>query len=89
MSFRTKKFLSYYQPYLGVFISVMISAIFVAGITLLFPLLTRYITKTVLQGGLPNALNEIYRTGALMLVLILIHTVCNYYVDYRGHVMGP
>jgi ATP-binding cassette subfamily B protein len=23
-----------------------------------------------------------------MLVLILIHTVCNYYVDYRGHVMG-
>ena len=37
---------------------------------------------------MPNALNEIYRTGALMLLLILIHTVCNYYVDYRGHVMG-
>jgi ATP-binding cassette subfamily B protein len=88
MSSRTKKFLSYYKPYLGVFTSVMLSAILVAGITLLFPLLTRYITKTVLEGGVPNALNEIYRTGALMLVLILIHTVCNYYVDYRGHVMG-
>ena len=50
MSSRTKKFLSYYKPYLGVFISVMISAILVAGITLLFPLLTRYITKTVLAG---------------------------------------
>ena len=23
-----------------------------------------------------------------MLLLILIHTVCNYYVDYRGHAMG-
>ena len=88
MSARTKKFLSYYKPYLGVFSSVMLSAILVAGITLLFPLLTRYITKTVLEGGVPNALNEIYRTGALMLVLILIHTLCNYYVDYRGHAMG-
>jgi ATP-binding cassette subfamily B protein len=66
----------------------MICAFIVAGITLLFPLLTRYITKTVLEGGVPNALNEIYRTGALMLLLILIHTACNFYVDYRGHAMG-
>src|SRR5215207_1705802 len=88
MSSRTKKFFSYYKPYLGLFLSVMLCAFIVAGITLLFPLLTRYITKTVLEGGLPNALNEIYRTGALMLLLILIHTACNYYVDYRGHAMG-
>jgi ATP-binding cassette, subfamily B, bacterial len=88
MSSRTKKFFSYYKPYLGLFFSVMSCAFLVAGITLLFPLLTRYITKTVLEGGLPNALGEIYRTGALMLLLILIHTVCNYYVDYRGHAMG-
>ena len=88
MSSRMKKFFSYYRPYLGLFLSVMICAFFVAGVTLLFPLLTRYITKTVLEGGLPNALSEIYRTGALMLLLILIHTVCNYYVDYRGHAMG-
>jgi len=88
MSSRTKKFFSYYKPYLGLFLSVMFCAFIVAGTTLLFPLLTRYITKTVLEGQLPNALNEIYRTGALMLVLIAIHTVCNYYVDYRGHAMG-
>jgi len=88
MSSRTKRFFSYYKPYLRLLLSVMLCALIVAGITLLFPLLTRYITKTVLEGGLPNALNEIYRTGALMLLLILIHTVCNYYVDYRGHAMG-
>ena len=88
MNPRTKKFLSYYKPYLGVFLSVMVCAFVVAGITLLFPLLTRYITKTVLEDGAPNALSEIYRTGALMLLLILIHTLCNYYVDYRGHAMG-
>ena len=85
---RTKKFFSYYKPYFGLFLSVMFCAFLVAGITLLFPLLTRYITKTVLEGGLPNALNEIYRTGALMLLLIVIHTACNSYVDYRGHAMG-
>ena len=88
MNSRTRKFFSYYKPYLGVFFSVMISAFLVAGITLLFPLLTRYITKTVLEDGAPNALHQIYRTGALMLLLILIQTVCNYYVDYRGHAMG-
>jgi ATP-binding cassette subfamily B protein len=88
MSSRTKKFFSYYKPYLRVLLSVMFCAFLVAGITLLFPLLTRYITKTVLEGGMPNALSEIYRTGTLMLVLILIHTACNSYVDYYGHAMG-
>ena len=88
MSSRTNKFFSYYKPYLGLFFSVMICACIVAGVTLLFPLLTRYITKTVLEGGVPDPLNEIYRTGALMLLLILIHTACNSYVDYRGHAMG-
>ncbi len=88
MSSHSKKFFSYYKPYLRVFLSVMFCAFLVAGISLLFPLLTRYITKTVLEGGMPNALSEIYRTGTLMLVLILIHTVCNSYVDYYGHAMG-
>ena len=88
MSARTKKFFSYYKPYLGVFLSTMFCAFLIAGLTLLFPLLTRYITKTVLESGLPNALEEIYRTGALMLLIIIIQTICNYYVDYMGHAMG-
>src|SRR6266498_3574338 len=88
MNPRTKKFLSYYKPYLGLFLSVMSCAFIVAVITLLFPLCTRYITKTVLAGGVPNALPQIYAVGALMLVLIAIHAICNFYVDYRGHAMG-
>jgi ATP-binding cassette subfamily B protein len=88
MSARTKKFFSHYKPYLGLFLSVMCCAFLVAGITLLFPLLTRYITKTVLEGGMPNALDAIYRTGGFMLLLIVIHTACNSYVDYYGHAMG-
>src|SRR6266542_102811 len=88
MSSRTKKFISYYKPYLGLFLSVLVCAFIVSCITLLFPLLTRYITKTVLEGHLSDALGEIYRVGVWMVVLIVIHTACNYYVDYYGHVMG-
>jgi ATP-binding cassette subfamily B protein len=56
--------------------------------TLVFPLLTRYITKTVLAGGFQNALGEIYKVGAVMLALIALKTACNYYYDYYGHAMG-
>jgi ATP-binding cassette subfamily B protein len=66
----------------------MVCALLVAGITLIFPLCTRYITKNVLEGNMPNALNQIYQIGALMLVLVVVQTACNFYVDYRGHAMG-
>lgn len=88
MKFNIKKFLSYYKRYLGLFLSVMTGAFIVAAISLVFPLLTRYITKTVLEGNIPNALGQIYRTGALMLALLASQTACNFYVDYRGHAMG-
>ena len=88
MNSRTKKFLSYYKPYLGLFFADMICAFIVAAITLILPLCTRYITKNVLGGNLPDALGQIYRMGALMLVLVLVQTACNYFVDYRGHAMG-
>lgn len=88
MSERTKKFLSYYKPYLGLFITIMICALVVAAITLILPLCARYITKNILENHMPDALNQIYRMGALMLGLILLYTACNFFVDYRGHAMG-
>jgi ATP-binding cassette subfamily B protein len=88
MNSRTKKFFSYYKPYLGLFISVMICAFLVAIITLLLPLCARYITKNILGTNAPAALHQIFKVGALMLLLVLIHTACNFYVAYRGHTMG-
>lgn len=85
---RTKKFFSYYRPYLGLFISVMLCAILVAGLTLLFPLLTRYITRNVLEGNMPDALNKIFVTGAGMVLLAVTHSAFSFYVDYRGHALG-
>jgi len=88
MNSRTRKFLSYYKPYLGLFFSVMICAVIVAAITLILPLCIRYITKNILEGHLPDALNKIFQIGALMLALVVIQTAGNFFVDYRGHAMG-
>jgi ATP-binding cassette, subfamily B, bacterial len=88
MNSRTRKFLSYYKPHLGLFLSLMVCAFIVAGITLIFPLLTRYITKDILEGNMPDALRQIYKVGAFMLVLVAVQTACAFFVDYRGHAMG-
>src|SRR5712664_59518 len=85
---RSKKFLSYYKPYLGLFFADMACAFIVSAITLILPLCISYITKNVLGGNRPNALNQIYAMGAVMLALVVVHAVCNTFVDYQGHMMG-
>ncbi|HEX2622679.1 MAG TPA: ABC transporter ATP-binding protein [Phototrophicaceae bacterium] len=90
MNSRSKKFLSYYKPYLGWLVADMVCAFVVAAVTLLLPLCTSYITKNVLEGNIssPDVLNQIYLMGAVMVGLVLIHAACNMFVDYRGHSMG-
>ncbi len=88
MNARTKKFLSYYRPYLGLFAALMVCAAAAAGLSLLFPLVVRYITKTVLESGLAGGLAQVYAAGALMLALALAQSALGFFVDYRGHAMG-
>ncbi len=88
MDNRTKKFLSYYRPYLGLFLLILVCGAIASGISLAVPLFIRYITKTVLVENFPEALAEIFRVGALMLVLTAVRVACSYFVDYHGHAMG-
>ncbi len=88
MNPRTRKFLSYYKPYLGLFLTLMACAVTSAAISLLYPLFIRYITKTVLVEGFADALGQIYRVGAAMTALILLQAVVQFFVDYRGHALG-
>src|SRR4051794_6326551 len=85
---RGKKFLSYYKPYLGLFFADMACALIVSAITLLLPLCARYITKNILEGNIPHALNHIYLMGALMLALVGVQTLCTIFIDFQGHMMG-
>lgn len=84
---RFRKFLSYYRPYRGMLALDLLCALIVSIITLLFPLLTSHITS-VLETNAPDALGQIYSTGAIMLGLVLLYLLTNTYVDYQGHMMG-
>ncbi|SFR83996.1 ABC transporter ATP-binding protein [Anaeromicropila populeti] len=89
MNNRTKKFFSFYKPYMGLFLLDMFCAFIVAGITLVNPLIIRYITNTVLPDYNSNdAVTIIARLGLIMLGLAVIQFVCNYFVTYKGHMMG-
>jgi ATP-binding cassette subfamily B protein len=85
---RGKKFLSYYKPYMRLFWADMACAFVVSATTLLIPLCVSYITKDVLGSNAPDMLNQILNMGAVMVLLIAIHTFCNMFVGYQGHVMG-
>ncbi|PPE03078.1 putative multidrug export ATP-binding/permease protein [Holospora curviuscula] len=88
MNKRIKKFFSYYKPYMRLFYADMACAAIVSIITLALPLCFRYITKNLLEVETPNALNDIYFMGGLMLTLLAIYTICEAFVSYKGHIMG-
>lgn len=84
---RIRKFLSYYRPYLKLFLADMFCAMIAAGITLIFPMIIRYITGNVLTAG-NFEMSIIYKLGIFMVVLVIVEYLCNYFVAYQGHVMG-
>lgn len=87
MNSRTKKFFSYYKPYMGLFWADMFCAMVAASITLVFPMIIRFITQTVLN-EVPVNTAIIYQLGLLMIVLIVIEYFSNYFITFQGHVMG-
>lgn len=88
MNSRLQKFLSYYKPYLRLLFADIGCAFIVSAITLILPLLTRYITKNILEDQTPDALARLLWVGALMLALVIVYVVCSVFVDYQGHMMG-
>ena len=85
---RTKKFFSYYQPYIGQLVINLIGAMLVSVTLLLVPLCIRVVTKNLLTDIGPETAGQIYLMGAAILGLILLHLVGNTVVDYNGHMLG-
>ncbi|WFR56766.1 ABC transporter ATP-binding protein [Anaerocolumna sp. AGMB13025] len=89
MSSKFKKFLSYYKPYKGLFFSDMFFALTAAGISLIYPLIVRYVTNDLLgHYEINQVMNTIIKLSFLMIGLALLEMVCNFYIAYQGHVMG-
>lgn len=66
----------------------MFFAIIGAIITLVIPLIVRYITNEVVYFEMEAAVKTIWQLGILMVVLVAIEFGCNYFMVYYGHVMG-
>jgi ATP-binding cassette, subfamily B, bacterial len=89
MSTKTKKFLSYYKPYLGLFFADMFFALLAAAISLVYPMIVRYITNQVLgKYELNQAAPIIIQLLFVMLGLALLEYISTYFISYKGHIMG-
>lgn len=83
-----KKLSAYYKPYKGLFLADMMFAMIGAAITLVIPLMVRYITGTVVLLPIEEASSTIIRLGIFMVLLVIVEGYCNYFIGYYGHVMG-
>lgn len=88
MERKLKKLASYYRPYLSLFLADMFFAILGAGVTLVIPLIVRYITNHVITMEAGAALHKIAGMAVLMLALVAVECFCNYFISNYGHVMG-
>ena len=82
-----KKLISYYKPYMGTFLLDMFFAVVASAIALVIPLIVRYITSEViyLEEG---AKERIIQLGILLIGLVVIQFLSNFYITNIGHVMG-
>ena len=79
---------SYYRPYKGLLALDLFFAVLGAGVSLVLPLIVRYITGTVIYEESGLAWQTIVRLSLLMGGLLLVELVCNFYITYWGHCMG-
>jgi len=89
MNKKINKFLSYYKPYKGLFLSDMFFALVAASISLVYPLVVRYITNDLLVNyEIGAAIQTIIKLALFMVGLALLELLCNFYIAYNGHMMG-
>ena len=79
---------SYYRPYKGLLALDLLFATVGAGVTLVIPLIVRYITNQVIYEESAEAWHTIVGLSILMLGLLVLELVCNFYITYWGHMMG-
>lgn len=80
-----KNFIKYYKSHIKLFILDIICAFLVSGSDLFFPMFTRKIINEVI----PNKQIKMLFTLTIILIgLYILKLICNYIVDYWGHVVG-
>jgi len=83
-----KRMVGYYKPYLGTFFLDMFFALVASAIALVIPLAVRSITAEIPNMSPETGMHKILVIGAVLIALVLIQFIANYYITYVGHVMG-
>lgn len=83
-----KRLCSYYKPYMGIFLLDLFFAFLASAIALVIPLVVRYITSNVGNMSQAVAQKQILLIGGVLVVLVLVQFVANFYISDIGHVMG-
>ena len=85
---RLQRLAAYYRPHLRLFLLDMFFAMFGACVTVVIPLLIRYLAYDVAGWAPDAAVRAILKIVALLLLLLLVEMYCNYFITYYGHIMG-
>ena len=88
MKEKLKKLFAYYKPYQGLFYSDIFFAVLGAAVTLVIPLIVRYITNEVVYFDPSLAKHMILILGVVLVGLVMLEIFCNFYIAYYGHIMG-
>ena len=88
MKTKLKKMAGYYKPYMGIFLLDMFFAFLASIISLVIPLVVRYVTTGVVAMESDIAVNRILLIGIGLIVLVLIQFGAYFFISDVGHVMG-
>ena len=83
-----KKMVSYYRPYLHIFLADMFFATLSASVALIIPLVVRYVTRTLVYMEKDRMLAGLWQIGLFLAVLLLVDLFSRYFIGNYGHVMG-
>lgn len=85
---KLKLLAGYYKPYKGLFLADLFFAVLGAAVTLVIPLLVRYVMNSVGEMSLSEAKIAILKIGLIMIGLILVQLGSRFFITYYGHMMG-
>ena len=80
-----KKFISYYKPYKKLFFLDLLAAITVSVCDLIYPMLSR----VAVNNYIPNRhYKSILILAIILFIIYIVKLICNYFMNYWGHVVG-
>ena len=80
-----KRFVSYYKPHRKLFAMDMTAALFVSAIGVVYPIITRTMLNTLIP---ERNYRMIVILGLTLLAMYFIKMGLNYFIQYKGHMMG-